>query len=206
MAGFIGIRAKKRQRKIIIFFALTIVFILFYYILPFFELTETMPSKTLLPSLEETISPQIHLTIEDLEFKLLDRDRKIVFRNNEIKKLKEELKILVKANNQLSDSVIDLSNQQKAVSTVNEKNEDLNKQLEKIKKNNTNEKNNLLKKFEKVVFANKLSKKKYDIIANKNIQLINLQELLEEKIKDQVDVIDGLTLINQELKDNYHRR
>ena len=39
MAGFIGIRAKKRQRKIIIFFALTIVFILFYYILPFFELT-----------------------------------------------------------------------------------------------------------------------------------------------------------------------
>jgi len=206
MAGFIGTRAKKRQRKIIIFFALTIVFILFYYILPFFELTETMPSETLLPSPEETISPQIQLTIEDLEFKLLDREQKIVFRNNEIKKLKEELKILVKENKQLSDSVIDLSNQQKAASTVNEKIEDLNKQLEKIKKNNTNEKNNLLKKIEKVVFANKLSKKKYDIIANKNIQLLNLKELLEKKIKDQVDAIDGLTLINQELKDNYHRR
>jgi hypothetical protein len=49
---------------------------------------------------------------------------------------------------------------------------------------------------------------KFIVIDSKNnpITIKSLKELLEKKIKDQVDVIDGLTLINQELKDNYHRR
>ena len=226
MTGFIGVRAKRKRRNIIIFFVLTIIFFLFFYIIPVFKLTETIPSDTLLPSPDDAISSEI-LTIEELELKIFDRDQKIIFHNNELKKIKEELKILVNENTQLSDSIIDSKNQLSLTSSTNEDFKNLKIQLEKIQKDNkkelqrlndiilkiTNEKNDLIKSIEIVSSEKELSKKEYKIIANKNMQLISLKDLLEKKIKEQTSLIDELNLSIETLnlsietiKDSYQRR
>ncbi len=226
MTGFIGVRAKRKRRNIIIFFILTIIFFLFFYIIPVFKLTETIPSDTLLPSPDDVISSEI-LTIEELELKIFDRDQKIIFHNNELKKIKEELKMLVNENTQLSDSIIDSKNQLSLTSSNNEDFKNLKIQLEKIQKDNkkelqrlndiilkiTNEKNDLIKSIEIVSSEKKLSKKEYKIIANKNMQLISLKDLLEKKIKEQTSVIyelnlsiETLNLSIETLKDSYHHR
>ena len=219
MTGFIGVRAKRKRRNIIIFFILTIIFFLFFYIIPVFKLTETIPSDTLLPSPDDAISSEI-LTIEELELKIFDRDQKIIFHNNELKKIKEELKMLVNENTQLSDSIIDSKNQLSLTSSTNEDFKNLKIQLEKIQKDNkkelqrlndiilkiTNEKNDLIKSIEIVSSEKELSKKEYKIIANKNMQLISLKDLLEHKIKEQTSLIDELNLSIETLKDSYQRR
>ena len=226
MTGFIGVRAKRKRRNIIIFFILTIIFFLFFYIIPVFKLTETIPSDTLLTSPDDAISSEI-LTIEELELKIFDRDQKIIFHNNELKKIKEELKILVNENTQLSDSIIDSKNQLSLTSSTNEDFKNLKIQLEKIQKDNkkelqrlndiilkiTNEKNDLIKSIEIVSSEKELSKKEYKIIANKNMQLISLKDLLEKKIKEQTSVIyelnlsiETLNLSIETIKDSYQRR
>ena len=226
MTGFIGVRAKRKRRNIIIFFILIIIFFLFFYIIPVFKLTETIPSDTLLPSPDDAISSEI-LTIEELELKIFDRDQKIIFHSNELKKIKEELKMLVNENTQLSDSIIDSKNQLSLTSSNNEDFKNLNIRLEKIQKDNkkelqrlndiilkiTNEKNDLIKSIEIVSSEKELSKKEYKIIVNKNMQLISLKDLLEKKIKEQTSLIDELNLsietLNlsiETLKDSYHHR
>ena len=219
MTGFIGIRAKRKRRNIIIFFILIIIFFLFFYIIPVFKLTETIPSDTLLPGPDEAISSEI-LTIEELELKIFDRDQKIIFHNNELKKIKEELKILVNENKQLSDSILDSKNQLSLTSSNNEDFKNLNIQLEKIQKDNkkklqrlndiilniTNEKNDLIKDIEIVSSEKELSKKEYKIMMNKNMQLISLKNSLEKKVKEQTNVIYELNLSIETIKDSYQRR
>ena len=219
MTGFIGIRAKRKRRNIIIFFILIIIFFLFFYIIPVFKLTETIPSDTLLPGPDEAISSEI-LTIEDLELKIFDRDQKIIFHNNELKKIKEELKILVNENKQLSDSILDSKNQLSLTSSNNEDFKNLNIQLEKIQKDNkkelknlndiiqkiSNEKNDLIKDIEIVSSEKELSKKEYKIMMKKNMQLISLKNSLEKKVKEQTNVIYELNLSIETIKDSYQRR
>jgi hypothetical protein len=219
MTGFIGVRAKRKRRNIIIFFILIIIFFLFFYIIPVFKLTETIPSDTLLPGPDEAISSKI-LTIEELELKIFDRDQKIIFHNNELKKIKEELKILVNENKQLSDSILDSKNQLSLTSSNNEDFKNLNIQLEKIQKDNkkelqrlnniilniTNEKNDLIKDIEIVSSEKELSKKEYKIMMKKNMQLISLKNSLEKKVKEQTNVIYELNLSIETIKDSYQRR
>lgn len=219
MSGFIGIRAKKRRRNKIVFFILIFIFLLFYFKLPVFKLNEIMLSDTLLPSSDETISSEIQ-TIEELELKVFDRDQKIIFRINEIKKLKEQFNILVKENKQLLDTVTDLSNQQNSTAPISKEVESINTELEIIKKeytkellklNNiilkiTDEKNDLFLSIEKVSLENELSKKEQKIILKKNMQLINLKRSQIQKIIEQDLIIDDLNLLVEKLKDNYHHR
>ena len=206
MSGFVGVRAKRKKRNVVIILISSIIFILFYYIIPSFQLEETLPPSALLPNSNDTISPIIKLTIEELEFEVLDREQKIVFRNNEIKKLKEDLRILFNENDKLSNLVVDLKNKQNSASLLKKKVENFDKQLAKTKKDNEAKKNDLLKKNEKIISENELLKKEYKIIDNKNIQLKNLNNLLEKKIREEVDTINKLNILIQELKDNYHRR
>ena len=219
MSGFIGIRAKKRRRNKIVFFILIFIFLLFYFKFPVFKLNEIMPSNTLLPSSDETISSEIQ-TIEELELEVFERDQKIIFRTNEIKKLKEQFNILVKENKQLLDTVTDLSNQQNSTAPISKDVESINTELEIIKKeytkellklNNiilkiTDEKNDLFLSIEKVSLENELSKKEQKIILKKNMQLINLKRSQIQKIIEQDLIIDDLNLLVEKLKDNYHHR
>ena len=216
MQGFIGLRARRKKRNIIIFFVLIIIFLLFIYIIPFFKLTEAVPSDTLLPGLKEPVSSKFELTINELEFKIIDKEQKINFRNKEIIKINEELRILVKENKQLSNSILDLKNQLSLDSSGNEEIKNLNSQLKKNKNQLqelddiiliiTNEKDDLFKNLEKISLENEILNREYKIIANKNIKLTNLKNLLEKKIKEQIFVIDELNILNQTLKDNYHHR
>jgi len=211
MSGFIGVKAKRRKRNIFIFFISIIIFFLFFYILPFFKLTEIRPTDTLLPSSLEIISPEIKLTTEELESKIFDKDQKIIFRNNEIQNIKGKIQILIKENKKLLDLIQDQGNQEV---------ENINIQLEKIKKDHekellklndkilkiTNEKNNLFKSMEKASLDNELSKKEYKIIINKNMQLTSLKDSLKKEIKEQSSKINELNLLIQKLKDSYHHR
>ena len=220
MSGFVGVRAKKRKRNIIIFFILILIFFLFFYLLPTSKLNKIMPSNTLLPSDNEITSPEIKLTIEDLENRLFDREQKIIFRNNEINKIKKELKILIKENTQLSNSIQDLKNQSSLTLLSSEEMKNNNKEIEKIRKDNkkevqklndiilkiTNENNDLFKNIEKINSKNELAKKEYKVITNQNKELTSSKKLLDKKIKEQIDAMDELKLSIQTLKDNYHHR
>ena len=134
MVGYIGGRAKRKRRNIIIFFVLILIFIFGFYILPIFKVSETIPSDFLIPSDEEILSPKIIKTNEELELKILDKDQKILFRNNQIKKLKEELKILVSENQKFSKLVSELSNEAILNSQKDKKNSDTQKEFNKIQK------------------------------------------------------------------------
>ena len=89
MVGYIGERARRRKRNLILFCILIIFLALSFYIIPTLKLTENIPSDTLLPSEEEISSPQLNSTIEELELKIFDKEQKIVFRNNQINNLKK---------------------------------------------------------------------------------------------------------------------
>ena len=220
MRGYIGFKARRKKRNLTIFFILIIISFVLFYIMPIFKSNEILPSDTFLPSYDDK-SPTLEiLTIEDLEFKLFDRDQKIIFRNNEIKKIKEEFKILLKENTQLSNLIQDLSDQLNSTSLNTDEVDNIDTQLEMIKKDNnkkfqilndtilkiTNEKNNLYEAIEKISEESEISKKEYKIIISKNIKLISLKDSFEKKIEEQTAVIDDLNLLIQKLKDSYHHR
>ena len=218
MAGYIGGRARKRKRNIIIFFVLMIFLALGIYAISAFKLTETLPSDSLLPSDEEITSPKIKSTIEDLELKVFDKEQKIVFRNKQIENLKKELKILVKENELLSQSILDLNNQLNSTVNNNEKVEDINQQISQIKKdtkkelqklNNlikkiTIEKTTLLENFNKSDSKNNSLRKENKIVVSKNIKSNILKDKLENQIKEMEYIIEEQKLLIKVLQDTSH--
>lgn len=218
MAGYIGERARRRKRNIIIFFVSIIFFALGVYIIPAFKLTETIPSDSLLPSDEEITSPEINSTIEELELKVFDKEQKIIFRNKQIENLKQELKTLIKDNELLSQSILDLNSQLNSTVNNNEKVEDINQQISKIKKNTKkelqklndlikkikNEKNALLKNVVKSDNENNLLKKENKSVVSKNIKLDILKDKLEKKIQEMEYIIEEQKLLIKVLEDTSH--
>jgi len=202
MAGYIGERARRKKRNLI-FFIICIFFILIiYYLLPLLKLSEVKPSENLLPNDQEIISPKIKITIEELELKVFDKEQKIIFRNKQIEKFKDEIKILSLENKKLLESVKGLDN----VINLSSNNEDLIKDqiknqdelIKKIKKDGLNElqklkditsqlkdKNkNLLNKIEKYEIDNNSINKEFKSIFSKNLKLKNLNEKNNKKIKE----------------------
>jgi len=226
MTGYIGERARRKKRNLI-FFIICIFFILIiYYFLPLLKLSEVKPSENLLPSDQEIISPKIKITIEELELKVFDKEQKIIFRNKQIEKFKNEIKTLSLENQKLLESVKGLDN----VINLSSNNEDLIKDqiknqdelIKKIKKEGLNElqklkditsqlkdKNkNLLNKIEKYEIDNNSINKEFKSIFSKNLKLKNLNEKnnkkIEEnnkKIHDLQDLLEEQNLIIQLLKD-----
>jgi len=226
MAGYIGERARRKKRNLI-FFIICIFFILIiYYLLPLLKLSEVKPSENLLPNDQEIISPKIKITIEELELKVFDKEQKIIFRNKQIEKFKNEIKTLSLENQKLLESVKGLDN----VINLSSNNEDLIKDqiknqdelIKKIKKEGLNElqklkditsqlkdKNkNLLNKIEKYEIDNNSINKEFKSIFSKNLKLKNLNEKnnkkIEEnnkKIHDLQDLLEEQNLIIQLLKD-----
>ena len=202
MAGYIGERARRKKRNLI-FFIICIFFILIiYYFLPLLKLSEVKPSENLLPNDQEIISPKIKITIEELELKVFDKEQKIIFRNKQIEKFKDEIKILSLENQKLLESVKGLDN----VINLSSNNEDLIKDqiknqdelIKKIKKDGLNElqklkditsqlkdKNkNLLNKIEKYEIDNNSINKEFKSIFSKNLKLKNLNEKNNKKIEE----------------------
>ena len=190
MSGYVGERARRRQRSIFsIFLIFTIIIILFFFgpklILNSHNISET--ENSLLPSEQEIISPKLSSTIEDLEIKVFDIQQKIIFRDKQILNLKNDL-ISSKNNNELLlQKNIQLNNKIKL--KLNEI--DPNIELNKIKISNKNIKNENKKLFKKIELLNdeiisykkiinNLNKKNDDIL-DLNLKIENLENLIMEK-------------------------
>ena len=93
MVGFVGAQARKRRRNRIFFFLILLfIFFLIFY-LPNFDFTieeKELPNE-ILPDLVDDKSSLIS-EIEELKLQVFQKDQRIKFRDNQIKKLKEEVK------------------------------------------------------------------------------------------------------------------
>ena len=218
MSGYIGERAKRKKRNIVTFLILILVFIFGFYILPSFKVNHTVPSNLLIPSEEEISSPNFDSTIDELQLKIFDKDQKIIFRNNQIKKLKEELKILVSENKKFSKLALELNDEIILNSEKNKKNSDKNIRFNKIKKEyNTNilklknDIDNNNKKYKELINKNKkfieeisLLKNEYKVYLSKNLKLSEIIKELEYKI-DLLEInIEEKNLLIKVLKDVSH--
>ena len=218
MAGYVGAKAKKRQRNTFTFFGLIIIFILMYYILPSLKLTETVPSDNLLPSEDEITSVEINATLEELQLTIFDKQQKIIFRDKQIKKLQEEISILNSKNNEISNSLWEkdnkinlLLNNEKAISKNNQKfeimeknnNEEINK-LNKLINSIKIEKNNLIKNNIKINNENDFLKKENENIFKENKDYKNLNLEYKNKINTLEKIINDKNLLIKSLKDKTH--
>ena len=218
MAGFIGERARRRRRNFIFFIVCIFFILIIYYLLPLLKLSEVKPSENFLPSDQEIISPKIKTTIEELELKIFDKEQKIIFRNKQIEKFKDEIKILSLENQKLLESVKGLDN----VINLSSNNEDLIKDqiknqdelIKKIKKDGLNElqklkditsqlkgKNkNLLNKIEKYKVDNNSINKEFKSIFSKNLKLKNLNEKNNKKIEENITNYHKIAKVISELR------
>ena len=93
MTGFVGSRAKKRQRNI--FFTLTLLAFISVIILFFPTLEnsniEIIPNDNIIPDPLKDLS-SLTSSIEELELSLFQKEQKINFRDGQIKNLQSELK------------------------------------------------------------------------------------------------------------------
>ena len=215
MQGFVGGRARRKRRNIVLTLLLLIILGLGIYIIPAFRLNETIPTDALLPSDEEITSPQVNTTIEELELKVFDKEQKIIFRNKQIETLKKELKILVNKNEQLSKAILDLNNQITLATTQKGEVENVNVEINKIKQDSKNElkklndiiknikgeKNVLIKTKNKTDSENNLLKKEYKSVVSKNLKLNNLKNDLQNKVNEFKNQINKFKNKSKELED-----
>jgi len=211
MSGYIGERAKRKKRKIIICFILIFIFIIGFYILSSFKVNQTVPSGSLIPTKEEIFSPNFNLTIDELELKIFDKDQKIIFRNNQIKKLKEELKILVSENEKFSklndETLLNSKKNSDKDIKFNKIEKEYNANVLKLKNNIDNDKKKykeLLNKNQKFIEEIKSLKKEYKIYLSKNLKLSEIIKELEGKIKSLEIKIEEKNLLIKVLEDVSH--
>ena len=129
MAGFIGERARRKQRNTIIIFILIIVGVLIFLVFPKLLLDENIPSDTLLPTEEEIASSESKADTEELELQIFQKEQKIIFRDQQINKLQKKIEILITENNKLSETIskqiADTINQSVEIENSEEKIENL---------------------------------------------------------------------------------
>ena len=218
MRGYIGERSRKRRLKIIFTFLLLIFLSVFFYFIPKFTIEENKLSETLLPTLEDANSSENNLTIEDLKFKIFNKDQKIIFRNKKINKLQEENKSLILENEKFLQTIKNLDDKINSLS----KNKNLIKNYDKINKKIKNketqdlkklqdiilklkaDKKELLIKIEKTITNNNLIKKDYKNILDKNLKLKHLSDENNKKINALKKLIEDKEIIINLLKDKTH--
>ena len=205
MSGYVGDRARRRRRNIILFTFFSFMFVILYYILPLFKLSALEPTDNLLPSEQEIKFPVINNTIEELELQIFDKDQKIIFRNRQIEKFKEKIDILSLQNKNLLKSVEDLKNY--INKPINEESIQNKNKMIKIQKNFKDiiaqlkiENKNLVNEIKKNKSKNNIINKEYKLIFSNNLKLKSYNEENVKKIKDLEDIIDQQILIIKLLK------
>ena len=199
MAGYIGERAKRRKRNTFLIFLTIILIIIFYYLLPLFKSTDIKPTDDILPSDSEIFSSEIIFTVEDLQLKIFDKEQKIIFRNRQIEKLKDQIKFLSTENKDLIESIENLNNViDSSSSNTEDFNELIAKEVYKFKKDIIkleNEKIELLNLIERNKYETDLLNKDFKIIFNKNLKLQSLNKNNDIKINELEDIIEEQNLI-----------
>ena len=93
MSGFVGSRAKKKQRNIFSTLIFFIFIIIIFLIFPTFENNNNkiIPNDNIMPDPSKDLT-SLTSNIEELELSLFQKDQKIKFRDGQIKNLQSELK------------------------------------------------------------------------------------------------------------------
>ena len=220
MAGFVGERARKKRRNILIFLSILLIVILYFFINPRIQLNENIPTDDFLPKENEIIEPNFDSTIEELELKIFDKEQKIIFRDKQIKVFKEDIlnhKIEIK---KLSKLVTDLEDQLKLDNREKDQIKTINNDISKIKLEAKQEIEKLNKRLfdineEKKLLQNSLVDsnnetavllKEYKIISNKNIKLNNQKKELQKKINKLENLIEEQNLLIKVLQDTSHHQ
>ena len=110
MSGFVGSRAKKKQRNIFFTLILLIFIIILFLIFPTFENSnnEIIPNDNIMPNPSEDLT-SLTSSIEEFELSLFQKDQKIKFRDGQIKNLQNELQ---KIKSQYDSVILELNNTQ----------------------------------------------------------------------------------------------
>tara|TARA_Y100000766_G_scaffold182614_1_gene156727 strand:- start:26 stop:688 length:663 start_codon:yes stop_codon:yes gene_type:complete len=220
MAGFVGERARKKRRNILIFLSILLIVILYFFINPRIQLNENIPTDDFLPKENEIIEPNFDSTIEELELKIFDKEQKIIFRDKQIKVFKEDIlnhKIEIK---KLSKLVTDLEDQLKLDNREKDQIKTINNDISKIKLEAKQEIEKLNKTLlnineEKKLLQNNLVDsnnendvllKEYKIISNKNIKLNNQKKELQKQINELENLIEEQNLLIKVLQDTSHHQ
>ena len=115
MAGYVGERARRKKRYTTIIFVLIVVGVLMYLVFPKKQSDENKSLDTLLPSEEETISSELKIDLAELELQIFQKEQKIIFRDQQINKMKKKIEILTVENSKLSKSI-----EKKLADTINQ--------------------------------------------------------------------------------------
>ena len=93
MTGFVGSRAKKKQRNIFLTLIFSIVLGIFIYLFPKLETnnSDIIPNDSIVPDVIEDLT-SLASNNEELELSLFQKDQKIKFRDGQIKNLQNKLK------------------------------------------------------------------------------------------------------------------
>ena len=184
MSGFVGARARKRRRNIVISlsFIVIISLIIFYY--PKIEVNndEMIPNDKIVPDPIEDIT-SLASTIEELELNLFQKDQKIKFRDGQIKNLQTELKDV---KSKYNIAMLELSEIKNDLNTLSSDNANLI-QPDKLK--------SLQDRFTKLNIENdnnisiiqSLNKEIYDLSNNIQLNDINRDDLINENQKLKKD-------------------
>ena len=101
MIGYVGERARRKKRNTVLFFIFIIVLLLVYLVIPNLQMDKNIPSDAYLPSEKEILSPEIKIETEELELQIFQKEQKIIFRDQQINKLKNKIDILTIENKKL---------------------------------------------------------------------------------------------------------
>ena len=229
MSGFVGSRARKKKRNIIMFLCFLILIGIFYYIYPKIQTFDDnlIPNENILPDPNEELT-SLASNIEELELSVFQKDQQIKFRDGQIKKLAIELKEtksqydssiralnqvnddlnLLSSNNEnllvTSDKFKSLQDEFNKLKVENDKNiskiKSLNKQIDKL---NTNLQSGDNKK-EDIINENQKLKIDNKSLFSQNIKLDDsIAELKQKIIKQQIEIDSYLEEIKK-LKDRSH--
>ena len=111
MGGFVGSRARKRQRNIFLTLGFLVLIVAIYFMLPTFQLNidDPIPNENLIPDPTADLT-SLASDIEDLELTVFQKDQKIKFRDgqinnlqNQLKDTKTQLEITIKELNKIKD-------------------------------------------------------------------------------------------------------
>ena len=229
MSGFVGSRAKKKQRNIFMFLGVIILIGIFYYFYPKIQTIDDnlIPNENIVPDPNKELT-SLASNIEELELSVFQKDQQIKFRDSQIKKLAIELKEtksqydsaigeltqvnddlnLLSLNNEnllaTSGKFKSLQDEFNKLKVENDKNiskiKSLNKQIDKL---NTNLQSGDNKKDD-IIIENQKLKIDNKSLFTQNIKLDNSISQLKEKIIEQQIEIDTFLEEIKKLKDKSH--
>ena len=228
MSGFVGSRARKKQRNIIMLLCFIILIGIFYYIYPKIQTIDDnlIPNENIVPDPNKELT-SLASNIEELELSIFQKDQKIKFRDGQIKNLKINLK---ETQSQYDSVIFELNEIKKDFSLLSSKSSNLvavekfkslqdkftklnaenDKNISKIKNLNKqiDELNTNLQsvdnKTDDIINENQKLKKDNKSFFAKNIKLDNSIAELKQKINEQKIEIDSYLEEIKKLKDTSH--